>query len=64
MCLVDTAHEIATEGVLRVRRPDRGYLLRVSAGEFQCDELVARAEAKLDEVRLAFDSAMSAMRRA
>ncbi|MCX6880435.1 MAG: nucleotidyltransferase domain-containing protein [Verrucomicrobia bacterium] len=52
--LLDMAFEIATEGILLVRRPNREYLLRVRAGEFDYDELVARAEAKLADVREAF----------
>ena len=53
--LLDMAGEIATEGVLRVRRPNREFLLQVRAGEFDYDELVARAEEKLTEVRQAFE---------
>ena len=53
--LLDMAGEIATEGMLRVRRPNREYLLRVRAGEFDYDELVARAEDKLAGVRQAFE---------
>jgi hypothetical protein len=41
--------------VLRVRRPNRDYLLRVRAGEFDYEELVALAEDKLAEVRHAFE---------
>ena len=53
--LLDMAHEIATEGVLRVRRPNRDFLLQIRAGEFDYEELVSRAEEKLAEVRQAFD---------
>jgi predicted nucleotidyltransferase len=53
--LLDMAAEIAAEGVLRVRRPNRDYLLRVRAGEFDYEELVALAEDKLAEVRQAFE---------
>jgi len=49
------AAEIASEGVLRVRRPNRDYLLRVRAGEFDYEELVSQAEEKLAEIRLAFE---------
>jgi predicted nucleotidyltransferase len=48
--LLDMAGEIAREGVLRIRRPNRDFLLRVRAGEFPYEELVARAEAQLAEV--------------
>src|ERR1035437_9487135 len=53
--LLDMAAEIAAEGLLRVRRPNRDYLLRVRAGEFDYEELVARAEEKLAEIRQAFE---------
>ena len=42
--LLDMAGEIAREGVLRVRRPNRDFLLQVRAGEFTYEWLVGRAE--------------------
>lgn len=57
--LLDMAGEIAREGVLRVRRPNREYLLRVRAGEFEYEDLVNQAERQLEEVQQAFrDSAL------
>lgn len=53
--LLDMAGEIATEGVLRIRRPNRDYLLRVRSGEFAYEDLVARAEEQLADVQAAFD---------
>jgi predicted nucleotidyltransferase len=53
--LLDMAEEIATEGALRVRRPDRDFLLQVRAGEFEYEELVTRAEEQLVRVRAAFE---------
>ncbi len=53
--LLDMAGEIAREGAIRVRRPNRDFLLRVRAGEFEYEELVARAEEQLEEVREAFE---------
>jgi predicted nucleotidyltransferase len=53
--LLDMAGEIAREGVLRVRRPNRDFLLRVRAGEFEYDELVSRAERQLVEVQDEFE---------
>lgn len=53
--LLDMAGEIAREGVLRIRRPNREHLLRIRAGEFGYEELVAQAEAQLVEVTRAFD---------
>ena len=52
--LLRMAGEIATTGRLQVRRPDRDFLLRVRRGEFTYAELVARAEALLDQVDAAF----------
>ena len=54
--LLDMAHEIATEGILRVRRPNRDYLLQVRAGEFDYETLVKLAEEKLEIVRQAFET--------
>ncbi|RYD68616.1 MAG: nucleotidyltransferase [Verrucomicrobiaceae bacterium] len=53
--LLDMAGEIATEGVLRIRRPNRDYLLRVRSGEFAYEDLVAKAEDQLAEVQVAFE---------
>ena len=53
--LLDMAGEIAAEGQLRIRRPNRDFLLRVLSGEFAYEELVERAEKQLAEVRAAFE---------
>lgn len=53
--LLDMAGEIAREGVLRIRRPNRDYLLRVRSGEFEYEDLVADAERKLAEVQAEFE---------
>ncbi len=53
--LLDMAEEIAREGVIRVRRPNREFLLRVRNGEFGYDELVARAEEQMGRVEAAFE---------
>ncbi len=42
--LLEMAGEIAREGILRVRRPNREFLLEVRSGTFSYEELVARAE--------------------
>lgn len=52
--LLDMAEEIATEGVLRVRRPNRDFLLKVRAGEFDYETLVGQAEEQLERVKQAF----------
>jgi hypothetical protein len=41
--LLEMAGEIAREGVLRVRRPNRDFLLEIRAGAFAYDDLVAMA---------------------
>lgn len=55
--LLDMAGEIAAEGVLRIHRPNREFLLRVRNGEFTYVELVARAETQLAAVQDAFATA-------
>ena len=54
--LLDMAGEIAREGVLRIRRPNRDFLLRVRSGEFDYEDLVSRAEQQLVEVIDAFET--------
>lgn len=51
--LLDTAIEIARDGVIRVRRPNADYLLKIRRGQVNLDEIVDTAEADLktlDEV--------------
>lgn len=52
--LLRMALEIAREGEVRVRRPDREFLLAIRRGEFGYEELVARADAMLPEIRAAY----------
>ncbi|WP_221285237.1 DNA polymerase beta superfamily protein [Haloferula luteola] len=52
--LLDMAEEIARDRVIQVRRPNRDFLLKVRAGEFEYEDLVARAEDKLESVKAAF----------
>lgn len=54
--LLDMAGEIAREGVLHIRRPNREYLLRVRSGEFDYADLVGRAENQLVDVLAAFEA--------
>lgn len=54
--LLEMAAEIAREGVLRVRRPNRDYLLEIRSGVFSYDELVARAETLHAGLDAAFDA--------
>lgn len=44
------AKEIATEGVINVFRKDRDFLLSIKAGEFDYDDLVAKAEMLKEEL--------------
>lgn len=53
--LLAMAKEIGEEGKVKVRRPDRDFLLRVRQGEFEYDYLVRLAEEKLQEIKAVFD---------
>ncbi len=48
--LLDMAEEIAREGTLNVRRPNRRELLDIKGGKFLYDELVARAEERVSRI--------------
>lgn len=52
--LLDSAYEIATEGRLNVRRPNRDFLLRIRNGEFEYDDLMSMANEKVEKTREAF----------
>lgn len=52
--LLEMAGEIAREGTLRIRRPNRDFLLQIRSGRFPYDELVARAEALHESLPGAF----------
>lgn len=52
--LLEMAGEIAREGTLRIRRPNRDFLLQIRSGRFPYDELVARAEALHESLPCAF----------
>lgn len=52
--LLEMAGEIARGGVLRIRRPNRGFLLSVRAWEFAYEDLVRHAEEQLAEVTADF----------
>ncbi|WP_224994407.1 DNA polymerase beta superfamily protein [Cesiribacter sp. SM1] len=45
--LLDMAEEIAREGKIRVRRPNRDYLLRIKKGDFEYEELLLQAEERI-----------------
>jgi len=48
--LLDMAEEIAREGRIRVRRPNRDFLLEIRRGEHQYEELVKIAEERLEKI--------------
>ncbi|QIX59974.1 nucleotidyltransferase [Hymenobacter sp. BT18] len=52
--LLRMAEEIAREGQIHVRRPDREFLLQIRRGEFSYEELVTEAEALVVRVEEAF----------
>ena len=52
--LLDMAGEIAAEKRIRVRRPNREFLMQIRNGEFEYDELIARAEEKVESIHEAF----------
>jgi hypothetical protein len=52
--LLNMAEEIAREKKVNVRRPDRDWLLRVRAGEFMYEDLLKRAEDKIQNVDESF----------
>lgn len=53
--LLDVADEIAREGIIHVRRPDREFLLRVKNGEFGYEQLLSMAETKFEKIKIAFE---------
>ena len=52
--LLDMAEEIAREGEIRVRRPNRDELMRIRQGEFDYEALVDQAESKVVRIDALF----------
>ncbi len=52
--LLEMAREIATDGKIIVRRPEREFLLDIKKGKFEYDELVNKAESMKEELHLLF----------
>jgi len=52
--LLDMAIEIALEGRINVRRPNRKFLLKIKAGEFSYETLLEMAAEKQEEMKEAF----------
>lgn len=55
--LLDMAEEIARDGRITVRRPNREDLMRIRRGEFEYEELIARAEEKIERIEALFAAA-------
>lgn len=53
--LLDMALEIAQEGKITVKRPNREELLSIRRGEHDYDELIEKAEDKIIQVKQAFE---------
>lgn len=53
--LLDMAEDIASEGIIHVKRPNRDELLAIRSGEWSYEELVSAAETKLAKIDKAFN---------
>jgi predicted nucleotidyltransferase len=53
--LLDMAEEIAKEGVIRVRRPNRDFLLSIRRGEYEYEQLLEWAKERMQRIELLFD---------
>ena len=54
--LLDMAAEMLEHGEIIVRRPNREELLAIRRGEFTFEELIERAEARIDKIELLYES--------
>ena len=52
--LLDMAEEIAVQGKIIVRRPNREFLLKIRSGEFEYDELLKWAEGKIENIDMLY----------
>lgn len=48
------AEEIAREGTIHVKRPDRDFLLKIRRGEYEYADLITMAEDKISDIKKAF----------
>ena len=48
--LLDMAYEIATEGTIKVRRPNAEELLKIRKGEFDLETILNKANEDLDKL--------------
>ncbi len=53
--LLNMAEEIASEGIVNVRRQDRDYLLKIRSGAFSYEELVAVANEKIVKIEALYE---------
>ena len=53
--LLNMAEEIAKEGIIRVRRPERKFLLKIREGIFQYDDLMEMAQEKIEKINILFE---------
>ena len=54
--LLDMAKEILTEGKIKVRRENREELLKIRKGEWEYDDLIDLANAKMKAVEEAYEN--------
>ena len=54
--LLDMAEEILSEGKILVKRPNRAELLKIRNGEWQYDDLIEKANTKMEAVNLAYQN--------
>jgi hypothetical protein len=55
--LLDMAEEIAREGLIRVRRPNRDFLLAIRRGDFEYEQLLKWAQEKMARIEELFADA-------
>jgi len=53
--LLDMAAEIAEHHTLTVRRPNCDFLMQIRRGEFDYDELIDRAESRIEEIHCLYE---------
>lgn len=54
--LLDMAGEIAREGIIRVRRPNREFLLDIRSGKFEYEQLVSWAEERMAQIDALYEN--------
>lgn len=52
--LLDMAEEIAQFGEIRVRRPNREFLLQIRKGDFEYEDLLKKAEKKIERIEMLY----------